>query len=79
MTLDRLKEGYAEAWARYREELDPVRRQELGVLMDLLQPPDVEDRDEWNEFVSTLPGYLEFWNPVTQAQLALANLREKYS
>ena len=79
MTLEQLKEGYRDAWLQFCEELDRDKRQELMVLMDLLQPPDLKDRDEWQAFTDTLPGFREFWNPITQAELALANLRERYS
>lgn len=55
--------AYATCWTNWVFSFDPIRRRELGEIMDCLQceiavgPHD----PRWENFISTLPGYQDFW------------------
>jgi len=63
MSPDEAKEAYRKAWGAYcLTGLNLEKKQMLEELMDDLQPKICRGPGpEWDAFVQTLPGFLEYW------------------
>jgi hypothetical protein len=59
MSAEEAKRRYREVWLQYRE----TPTDELARELDDLQPHICRGPcPEWDAFVLTIPGYIEFWN-----------------
>lgn len=63
MLPDEAKKQYRSAWASYCLSRDPRQKEILEQIMDGLQPRICHGPGpEWQTFVKTLPGFLDFWS-----------------